>query len=130
MGKFKVFYSWQSDLPRNISQDLIRQELTKACGNIQEQFPKQNFIVDEATRDEPGSPNIPLTIFKKISTSDAFVCDITPIGKSPRGKAVANPNVLIELGYAIAELGWGRIVLAFNENFGSCPGVLPKRCGK
>lgn len=36
-----------------------------------------------------------------------------------------NPNVLIELGYAIATLGWSRIIMVFNTNYGNFPQGLP-----
>jgi hypothetical protein len=36
-----------------------------------------------------------------------------------------NPNVAIELGYAVRELGWDRIVLVFNEAYGKLPDDLP-----
>jgi hypothetical protein len=40
-------------------------------------------------------------------------------------RKVPNPNVLIELGYAIAILGWDRIIMLFNTNHGSFPNDLP-----
>jgi hypothetical protein len=43
----------------------------------------------------------------------------------PKAKKPApNPNVLLELGYAIKALGWERIVLVMNTEFGE-PTVLP-----
>ena len=47
----------------------------------------------------PGSPDIVATILAKIEAAAVFVADVTPIAVSPGGKHVANPNVLIELGY-------------------------------
>ncbi len=41
-----------------------------------------------------------------------------------KGKAMPNPNVLLELGYAAAKLGWDRLVLVMNTNYGH-PEELP-----
>ncbi|WP_321969274.1 hypothetical protein [Paraburkholderia tropica] len=40
-------------------------------------------------------------------------------------KASPNPNVVFELGYAVARLGWERVVLLFNTQYGEFPGDLP-----
>jgi len=45
-------------------------------------------------------PDIVATILEKIDNAAAFVGDVTPISVSENGKQVANPNVLIELGYS------------------------------
>ena len=66
------------------------------------------------------------TIFEKISKADIFICDLTTINSSDtKNRKVSNPNVLVELGYAIAELGWERIILLFNKEFGVFPQDLP-----
>ena len=85
------------------------------------------IFLDEATRNTAGSPDIPSTIFDKIEASDIFICDLTTINSdSPIGtRKVPNPNVLIELGYAIALLGWNRIIMLFNKAHGIFPDDLP-----
>jgi hypothetical protein len=84
---------------------------------------------DEATRDVPGSPDIVDTIFEKIRQSDAFVCDLSKVcefvDSNGGTRKFCNPNVAIELGYAVRELGWKRIILVFNEAFGKLPNDLP-----
>jgi hypothetical protein len=84
-------------------------------------------VVDEATRDRPGSPNVSLTIQEKIRVADLFVCDITTInpGAPDNQRRVPNPNVMFELGYAVAQLGWERIVLVFNRAHGAFPDDVP-----
>ena len=64
-----------------------------------------------------GSPDIVATILEKIDAASVFVADVTPIALSPTGKAVANPNVLIELGYAKKSLGLTRVILVWNTAF-------------
>lgn len=124
--QFRLFYAWQSDSPTATNRDAIRAAL-RASRKVLEPRTRIAITLDEATRDEAGSPNIPQTILDKIRVSDAFVCDITTINKSaPKGlRRMPNPNVVFELGYAVAHLGWGRIILLFNEEHGTFPDDLP-----
>lgn len=117
--RITVFYSWQSDLPNETNCNAIRSSLKKSIATIQESLPLANITYDEATRDEPGSPDIAVTILSKISRADIFVCDISIINSSDdKNRHTPNPNVLIELGYAVAMLGWERIILLFNNHYG------------
>jgi hypothetical protein len=126
---FTIFYSWQSDSPGDTNQHLIREGLRHAASRIEPEHAAHDLrvLLDEATRDVPGSPNIPQTIMDKIRAADLFVGDITTINKDrPMGaRACPNPNVAIELGYAIAHLGWGRVILLFNRAHGVFPGDAP-----
>jgi hypothetical protein len=49
---------------------------------------------------------------------------VSIINSSAKGRETPNPNVLLELGYAISQLGWDRILLVENTAFGS-PERLP-----
>jgi hypothetical protein len=121
-----VFYSWQSDLSDKTNRGLIRRQLRAAASKVEETHGQEVIVkVDEATRDVSGSPNIPATILAKIASSDLFICDVTTINSSENGRKVPNPNVVFELGYAVANIGWERIVLLFNTEFGSFPADLP-----
>jgi hypothetical protein len=127
---FKIFYSWQSDLPDQVNAQLIRSVLGEVASELTEDDDIEvKAICDEATRDIPGSPKIVDTIFEKILQSDAFVCDLSKVHETtaPDGEVrkFCNPNVAIELGFAIRELGWNRIVLVFNEGYGKLPHDLP-----
>ena len=84
---------------------------------------KLEINIDRDTKNNSGSPEILDTILKKISNSDIFICDITLINNSLFSKIfktrlTSNPNVLIELGYAIKQLGWERIVCIDNTEYG------------
>lgn len=70
--------------------------------------------VDHDTKGKPGMADIATTVLNKISESALFVADLTPIGRSDGEKALPNPNVLIELGWAMAKLGPERIIGIFN----------------
>lgn len=122
----KIFYSWQSDLPKGCNLNGIRQSLRNAANEIENNIENIRIELDEATRNTSGSPNIPLTIFDKIDSCDVFICDVTTINHdNSDNRKMPNPNVLIELGYAISALGWGRIIMVFNTNYGSFPDDLP-----
>lgn len=56
---------------------------------------------------------------KKIRKADIFIADISIINPSYDGKKTPNPNVLFELGIAQGVLGWERIILIVNEQYGS-----------
>ena len=91
LEKFVVFYSWQSDLPDETNRQLIREGLRDASSKLETEYSSDSLQIeiDEATRGIPGSPNIPLTIFEKIRSADAFVADITTIvpGSATDGRA-------------------------------------------
>lgn len=106
---YSIFYSWQSDI--NASRTSIYKKLSE----IKKEFKNKNkieIIIDQATRDTEGSIPISDTLLEKICKADFFVCDISIIHKKgvmPR--RTPNPNVLIELGYAVACLGWDRVIM-------------------
>lgn len=121
-----IFYSWQSDLDRNTNEDAIRNEIKKAIPIIEEELVEFNISLDEATRNIEGSPEIPVTILKKINNSDIFICDLTTINSSTiEHRKTPNPNVIFELGYAVSMLGWERIIMVFNQKYGSFENELP-----
>lgn len=128
-GGFTVFYSWQSDTPGRDNRNFIEASLRIAIDSVQkngniEQSPR----LDKDTQDVPGLPDIAHTILEKIRSCDVFVADISYISRTKEGtdagKLVPNPNVMIELGYALSELGWERIILVLNAASGP-PDRLP-----
>lgn len=124
--KLIVFYSWQSDLPRETNRRSIENCIDEAIIKIKQEDDTIKINLDEAIRNESGSPHIPSTIFRKISECDIFVCDVTTINNSEScERKTPNPNVLIELGYAISVLGWERIIMVFNKKFGNFETELP-----
>lgn len=115
-----VFLSWQSWSPLETNKDAIRTALHKASSLIQREHDHLKIQVDQATTRQPGSPNICETILGKIRKADVFVADVTvAVREAAASEGAAkrvspNPNVMFELGYAVAELGWSRIVLLVN----------------
>lgn len=108
-----IFYSWQSDIKssRNFLSDCLKRLPSKLKGFV-------IIKVDRDTQGLAGSPDIGDSIYDKIEHADIFVADVTIINKDYTGRKTPNPNVLIELGYAIKCLGWDRIILLFNAEEG------------
>ena len=79
--------------------------------------------LDHDTKGVSGVPAIGDTILAKIDRCGIFLADVSIIGKakvaSGATKYSPNPNVLLELGYAAARIGWGRIVLVMNSHYGA-----------
>ncbi len=127
MPTFKIFYSWQSDLPGNKTRNFIRNCIDDAIAFAGETETIE-AVRDEATKDTTGSPNIVTTLFSKIDDCDLFVADVSlcftgDVKKEQDGKEIIkhspNPNVLLELGYAVKTLGWDRVICVCNTDFGS-----------
>ena len=111
--KASVFYSWQSDLSSKTNRTYLEGIITKSLKTVN----KDNRIIaciDRDTKDELGSPSIQSSVFSKINHCKYFICDVSFCGNN-----CPNPNVLIELGYAIKMLGWNKIVCFFNSNTGN-----------
>ncbi|WP_108775276.1 hypothetical protein [Lactimicrobium massiliense] len=134
--KAKIFYSWQSDLSSNKTRRFIQECIDAAIGKLA-------YYVVSAERDNDtagitGSPDIVHTIFAKIEECDFFVADVSIVGSyekrvpnipnqsaiAPRVQYTPNPNVLIEMGYAARLLGWNRVILLMNTDYG-LPDKLP-----
>ena len=131
INEIKVFYSWQSDLPGNQTKNLIQGSIDSAVKALRN---TAEIIADRDTKNVLGTPDVTETIFQKIADSDIFVADISIINKystfDNEGNIVdvvkysPNPNVLVELGFAAAVLGWEHIICIINTDFG-CIEDLP-----
>lgn len=126
MEKCVVFYSWQSDMPNSTNRGFILKSLENAAKLIHnDDSIKIEPVIDRDTSGIPGSPDIASTIFSKIDACDIFACDVTIINKqNDNPRPTPNPNVLVELGYAMKTLGLGRIIMIMNTAFGG-PELLP-----
>ncbi len=125
MKQFKVFFSWQADLPDNKTKRFIEDSIvyakTKLDGSVE-------LIPDEATRNRFGSPDIMESVFNKIDDCDLFIADVSIVGnynstneledEEAEKKYCPNPNVLLELGYAVDSKTWDRCICLANTSFG------------
>lgn len=120
-----IFYSWQSDLPGNVNRYFILDALKRAVSILRkDEGIKVEPRVDHDTSGVAGSPDIVATILSKIDNSQIFVCDVSVINPDSVDRKTPNPNVLVELGYAISKLGLSRIIMVMNTNYGN-PEDLP-----
>lgn len=119
----KIFWSWQSDTQGKTGRHFVKKAIETAIEELREEVE-----VDESTRDllhidhdrkgVPGSPDLARTILDKINNSSVFIADVTPVGKTPEGKKILNPNVGIELGYALAKISDAGILMILNTFYG------------
>lgn len=117
MGK-TVFWSWQSDLDGRVTREVIRFALDAAIAMLSvdvEEADRPSLTSD--TQGVAGTPDIVATIYRKINETAVFVGDVTPITVSAGGKACANPNVLLEMGYANRALTEHRVIQVWNTAF-------------
>ncbi len=121
----RVFYSWQTDLPNATNRGFIQSALENAAKLIRDdESIKIEPVIDRDTAGVPGAPDIADTILAKIEKSQIFVADVSIINNKGKSRKAPNPNVLIELGYAMKTLGLDRIIMVMNTTFGS-PELLP-----
>jgi hypothetical protein len=118
-----VFFSWQSDTDDSSNRRLLKRSLDQVCAKltvpaVAELSPR----VDSGMSGVSGSPEVASVMFQKIDSATVFVGDMTLVGsivRADRGsKRVPNPNVLTEMGYAAARLGWDRVINVMNEHYG------------
>src|SRR5437763_1798424 len=128
----KIFWAWQSDLHPKTSRHFVNSCLEEAIDQLNdareisepdEQL--QGMELDHDRKDVSGSPDLAAEILKKIADATVFVADVTPVGQgAPRktregeekGKKLMNPNVAIELGYALRSLTTNRILMVMNTH--------------
>lgn len=124
-NEFKVFFSWQADLPSKQTRRFIEESIDAA----NEMLPKSIILIrDDATRNKLGSPDIMNSIFDKIDDCDLFIADVSIVGsyiqlksednEKTDPKFFPNPNVLLELGYASGRVTWERCICLANTTFG------------
>ena len=123
--KATVFYSWQSDTPGATNRNLILQALEDAAEEIAGDDSIDVVpVIDRDTQGVAGSPDIGRTILEKIKAADLVVADVTIINQGFDGRLTPNPNVLVEVGYALAVHSESRLILVQNLAFGA-PEQLP-----
>ncbi len=121
----KIFWSWQSDNHQPSGRYFVRDVLGQLAAELSRELETEDaerpesdsalIGVDHDTLGVGGSPPIADTILRKIREAAVFVADVTPVGRTAAGKRLPNPNVMIELGYALKVLQHERIVLIMNQ---------------
>ncbi|MGC6448509.1 MAG: hypothetical protein ACON5J_18925 [Rubripirellula sp.] len=123
--EYKIFYSWQSDLPHRSNRSFIREAIDEAVSSISKDgVVEDSPRVDEGMDGVAGTPEVATIMFQKIDSSAIFIGDVSLVGSTEPfdenrvKKRTPNPNVLLEMGYAAARIGWNRIICVMNERFG------------
>lgn len=118
----KIFWSWQSDFSPTTCRTFVRAALVEAINQINAELDVNDADrpeVDHDTKGERGMVDIASTILTKIANAAVFVADLTPIAQSSAGKWLPNPNVMIELGWAMQKPGWERVIGVLNTASGA-----------
>ena len=114
-----VFFAWQADTPVSDNKTFVWNALEDALKiAFADVRPELSPRPEVDTQGVTGAPNIVDTIFKRIRGSSVFIADLTFVATTARGKAIPNPNVMIELGYAARSIGWERTILVMNSAHG------------
>lgn len=115
MAQQVVFYSWQSWTDGGANRNFIEDCLGRAIRDIRKDDSlRLDPVIDRDTQGVPGSADIANTIFGKVADADVFVADVSFAVEDATGRRTPNPNVLVELGYALAKLGEGKVVCVLN----------------
>jgi|GEM_PF-6733995 len=120
-----IFYSWQSDSPNATNWNFIQTALERTIKDLVNEDLALDPVLDRDTQGVAGAPNVAATILDKIGKASVFVADVSIINPWDKGeknpldeekdkRLTSNPNVLFELGYAVAKLGWESIILVHN----------------
>lgn len=114
-----IFFSWQSDIRSAANRGLIQSSLKGAVKDlVKDNSLLVEPVIDRDTSGLPGSPDIVSSIFNKIDKANIFIADVTIINWGSNQRLTPNPNVLIELGYALKALTDRRIILVQNTAYG------------
>lgn len=133
----KVFWSWQSDTPGKTVRHFVRDAIATAIDELKqpkgieepsEREAREALHLDHDRQGVSGSPDLALTILQKIDQAAVFIADVTPVSTIPAQrrsgkivrpeKRVMNPNVAIELGYALKALTDRNVLLVLNTWYG------------
>lgn len=133
----RIFWAWQYDLPGKTSRHLIKSALEDAVTQINEvnditepdeSFQNGSMELDYGRKGLKGSPDLAIEILKKIDAATVFIGDVTPVGigephntdegVASHGRLLMNPNVAVELGYALKALSTENVLMVMNSHYG------------
>jgi hypothetical protein len=133
----KIFWAWQSDTDGATGRHFIRDALAAAIKQLKqpediedpaERDLKSELHLDHDRKGVSGSPDLAKLIFDKIDQAAVFVADVTPVAtikrrRLPEGgmteeKRNMNPNVAIELGYALRRQTQYNVLMVLNSHYG------------
>lgn len=80
--------------------------------------------LDSDTQGRFSSEEIMDTIFKKIDEASVFIADATPITEA-NGKLIPNPNVMVEIGYALKVMKPDTKLFVYTSDDPKAPDKMP-----
>jgi len=111
----QIFWSWQSHFSK--SRNIVEDSLDPIISKLNESgFIKETLFKEIAMRPDDGANPIDQNIPKKIKASRYFIADVTPIwvwedADRTRKVLYPNPNICVEVGYAVEALHPSQILL-------------------
>lgn len=101
-NKTNIFYSYSNHNDINLATyNLINQKIN---------------VIDVCINDNQNSNYILDKIKNHIFCADIFICDITPDYEYKNNMIVINPNVMLELGYALNYFDNNNLIFICNSN--------------
>ncbi|MDO7173709.1 hypothetical protein [Mariniflexile sp. AS56] len=136
---YRIFFSFQSDSPKELNYVFIRDAIKKAMSKISDYDIEEPLRI--GFREKGGNPPLLEAMLDQSRESDIVISDVTftsskiwqtpPTGftedeghyfieipKNVNLKPAPNPNVLLETGYSWALKDFERTILVMNEAFG------------
>lgn len=118
----RIFFSWQSDLPREGNTTAIRSAARRAIDTLERETDLRFELLEGPGGS--GAEEIACGLASQIRRCDMFLADVTLVTPPGAPRRAPNPNVMFELGLAAAEVGWERVIMLLNQEFGE-PEHLP-----
>lgn len=139
--EYKIFYSYQSDIDKDLNESFIEKALRKAARELK----GLNLTVVKGFYGTSGQKPLAQTMFDQSASCDIFVGDISFTSERANHiesrlftfrkkdyltrvngdvKRSPNPNVLLETGYSWSKKDYDRTILVINKVFGH-PEELP-----
>jgi methylase of polypeptide subunit release factors len=120
----KLFFVWQSDRDSKYCKDFIYDALKNIAEELDNDSDFQyKLILLDSAAGVSGTPEIPDTILRGLSTSDIVIFDFTPVATTDSGtrksKKLVNQNVAYEFGYSLKAIGDSRLINVSNSYHGS-----------
>ena len=109
----KIFFCYQSDYDKSyeICNELLKEIVNEINSNY---ITIEPIEIEKASGHGEGAVKIDSNLIKKIKKSVIFFADVTPVlifDEDSKNKAYPNPNVCIEVGYALNSKTADRVVL-------------------
>lgn len=115
MTKLNLFFSWQSDIA--YIKTNISDKIKNAIREFNQEQTDYEVVYTTDNRGDAQHDKIEDNVLANIKNAEIFVADLTPLICYRKQKYLLNPNVLIELGFAMRQMNMGKqIVLVANTH--------------